>query len=436
MKIRKPIEFYINQAKIKHNNKYDYSLIKPTDKPAKNVDIICPIHGKFTQRLDHHITSPHGCKQCSNFGRKTQEKFIEEAKLVHGDKYDYSLVKYVNTSTNVKIICKEHGEFSQSPTGHLSHSGCQKCSGHHLFTIEDFIEKSINKHGNIYDYSLVNYVNNSTKVKIICKEHGIFEQVPQSHFVGSGCPKCGEINRGKNNPRKHNTEWFIKESENVHNNRYDYSLSEYKRFHGKITIICKIHGQFKQSAGKHIFEKQGCPRCAGTMKRTTEEFIRESKKIHGETYDYSLVDYQNKETPVKIICKNHGIFEQVPHNHLWAEHGCPSCCRGQSSKIEHEWLDYIGIIETQRNLNIKINGRLFKIDGFDSKTNTIYEFYGDFYHGNPKFYNPLEENPVNGKTYGELYTKTMEREFLLKNAGYNLITIWENDYIKLRDSNN
>jgi len=122
--------------------------------------------------------------------RKTTEEFIEMAKSIHGDRYDYSLVEYKNNKTKVKIICPVHGVFEQKPIHHLRGHGCHECGDKRL-TTKQFIEKVKSIHKDKYDYSLVEYKNNKTKVKIICPVHGPFEQRPNDHLRGRGCFKCG-----------------------------------------------------------------------------------------------------------------------------------------------------------------------------------------------------------------------------------------------------
>lgn len=125
-------------------------------------------------------------------------KFIEKAKIVHENKYDYSLAEYKDSITKIKIICPEHGIFEQNPNGHLSGCGCYICGGTKKLTTKEFIKKATEVHGNKYDYSLVDYKNNETKVKIICRKHGIFEQTPAAHYrVKCGCPLC-KISKGEN----------------------------------------------------------------------------------------------------------------------------------------------------------------------------------------------------------------------------------------------
>jgi hypothetical protein len=128
---------------------------------------------------------------------KTTECFINDAIKIHKDKYDYSLVQYVNARTKIKIICKDHGIFEQVPNSHLVGNGCYYCGKLSLakkqtITQENFIEKCNKVHNNKYDYSSVNYQNCKVKIKIICPEHGIFEQTPDHHSRGIGCPTCSK----------------------------------------------------------------------------------------------------------------------------------------------------------------------------------------------------------------------------------------------------
>jgi len=293
-------------------------------------------------------------------------------------------------------------------------------------TTKQFIEDAKKIHNNKYDYSLVEYKNNHTKVKIRCPEHGIFKQLPVNHIhQPNGCPKCfGSV--------KKTTKQFIEGARKIHGNKYDYSLVDYKNAHSKIKIKCPIHGIFKQSPNKHVNFKNNCPKCSiesGHLKltKTTEKFIEGAMKIHGNKYDYSLVDYKNINHIVEIICPKHGIFKQTPAKHINGQHGCQKCSR-LISRSETEWLDLLKV--PQRQIYIKINNKQFKVDGFNPKTNTIYEFHGDFWHGNPRRFAPSKIHPVTKTTYGELYKKTKSRKQIFKNAGYKVIEIWESDWKK------
>ena len=197
MSKRKTLTEFINESKQIHGNKYDYSKTQYINTNTK-VCIICPIHGEFWQAPRHHLNG-NGCPYCAGKIRLTTEEFIRRAKEVHGDKYDYSKVEYVNARIKVCIICPEHGEFRQTASEHLRGQGCPKCAQEkHNSTTEEFIRKAKEVHGDKYDYSKVEYVNAYTKVRIICPIHGDFEQNAHSHLNGRGCPKCNESQMEKN----------------------------------------------------------------------------------------------------------------------------------------------------------------------------------------------------------------------------------------------
>jgi len=326
-------EKYIEECKLFHNNKYDYSLI---DLKEIKIKIIFPIHGIFEQNKTSH--KKYGCKKCAAKLRGEKQslgidKFVEKALKIHGDKYDYSLVDYKNNNTKVNIICKKHGSFFQEPLSHLVGNGCSICGAisggqKNSHDRDKFVEKSTKIHGNKYDYSLVEYRNNNTKVNIICKEHGEFLQLANNHLSGQDCPKC--MGRGLTK------EETIKKCQLLHNYIYDYSLVEYNRIDDIVKIICKKHGEFKQEMNNHLNLKQGCPKCKG-LNKTTQDFINESRLIHGNTYDYSKSEYILAKTTLIIICKKHGEFTQAPTHHLSGQ-GCPIC---KSSKGEKKVSDIL-----------------------------------------------------------------------------------------------
>ena len=255
--------------------------------------------------------------------KKTKEEFIAKAKLVHGDKYDYSKVEYVGALTKVCIICPKHGEFCQEANSHLRGQGCPKCKYEkQTCTTDEFIAKAKKIHGDKYDYSKVEYVNDRTKVCIICPKHGEFWQTPNSHLNGYGCSKCAYEVKGKR--RSFSKEEFIKKTRKVHGDKYDYSKVNYVNNYTKVCIICHEHGEFWQTPSAHL-RGQGCPKCKSKKQTcTTDEFIAKAKKIHGDKYDYSKVNYLNRKTKVCIICPDHGEFWQTPNHHL-SGCGCPKC---------------------------------------------------------------------------------------------------------------
>jgi very-short-patch-repair endonuclease len=179
-----------------------------------------------------------------------------------------------------------------------------------------FIEKSNITHKNKYDYKLVNYINSTTKVEVICREHGSFFVRPDAHVRKVGCPMC-------NGGIKYDTVTFIKLAKQIHGELYNYSKVKYKNSTKKVKIICPYHGLFEMRPANHL-NRQRCPSCSGVRKKTTSVFIRESKTIHKNKYDYSKVEYKNSTKKVKIICPYHGLFLQSPKDHIKG-HGCNMC---------------------------------------------------------------------------------------------------------------
>ena len=169
---------------------------------------------------------------------------------------------------------------------------------------------------------------------------------------------------------------------------------------------------------------------------TTEEFVKISKSIHGDKYDYSKVIYKNSVAKVKIGCPNHGWFLQAPQNHRKGT-GCPRCKVGIAwSKIAIKWLEEYAHTHRMKNIEHGSNvgeyilpGTRIRVDGYHARSNTVFEFHGDLFHGNPKVYSPRSKpNPYNNKTAQRMYKETKARERLIRKLGYNLITMWESDY--------
>lgn len=249
-------------------------------------------------------------------------------------------------------------------------------------TKEQFIEESKKLFGDYYDYSLVDYVNNNTKVKIICPVHGVFEQVPRNHTSGIGCWKCGrEITADKT---RHTTTEFIEMATKVHGDRYDYSEVQYVRMQGKVKIICKEHGVFYQSPNVHL---QGgrCPKCAvlSRVEKTssnTEKFIEQAKANNGDKYDYSKVNYTNNVTPVEIICRLHGSFFQIPIQHIRGK-GCPICSASSGEKEIYDYLTKKNIdFEYQKTYDDLSDVQKLRYDFYVPSKNLLIEFNGIYHY--------------------------------------------------------
>lgn len=190
--------------------------------------------------------------------QERKEKFLIKARKIHGNKYDYSKVNFINTSSKIEIICPIHGTFLQTPHNHLHNRGCKKCgivvrSSSRATSTKDFVKKATHIYKNKYDYSKFIYVRSFIKGIIICPIHGDFAQTPNNHLRGAECPLCFGT------PKKSSAE-FVKDATELWGNKCDYSRVEYDGNKKKVCIICKKHGEFFQKPNDHL-TGYGCPRC-------------------------------------------------------------------------------------------------------------------------------------------------------------------------------
>jgi very-short-patch-repair endonuclease/uncharacterized C2H2 Zn-finger protein len=330
-------EEFIKKAKKKHGDKYDYSKVDYTTS-NKKVIIICKKHDEFQQTPAKHLQG-NGCKLCGILSQTVKrssntEEFIEKAKQVHGDKYDYSKVEYTTSNKELIIICKQHGQFPQVANSHLQGHGCKICftlinSNSQRSNTEEFIKKAKEKHGDKYDYSKVEYTSSKEDMIIICKEHGVFKQEAQGHLQGHGCKTCA-IQLIANSQRS-NTEEFIKKAKEKHGDKYDYSKVEYVKDRSKVVITCKVHGGFAQTARDHLCGC-GCSKCGKVYRKNTNEYIEDAKKVHGDKYDYSKTIFKRAKDKIIITCKKHGDFEQEAYCHSIGI-GCSICMNKTEAKL-------------------------------------------------------------------------------------------------------
>ncbi len=403
-----------------HGDVYDYSKVKFNTTNDK-VTIVCKIHGDFSQIASGHI-SGRGCRKCGGTAPLTTDEFIRRSIVAHGNRYDYSFVDYKAATKKVVIVCTKHGPFYQLPPSHLKGSGCIKCANVEQLTTEEFIKRAQEIHGNKYDYSQVEYEKASIKVSIRCIEHNyIFEQTPTGHLGGAGCHICG-------GSMPLTTEMFIRRVREVHGDKYDYSKTAYISNKVPVAIICFTHGLFQQMPSAHL-KGHGCAKCANVGRLTTEEFVTRARRVHGDKYDYSQVNYEYSIVRVTIKCVKHNkSFQQTPNAHLYGR-GCPLCSFNSISKAQNNWLEFIESyygISTEREY--LITNTKWRADGYHKDSNTVFEFHGDFWHGNPKIYDPSQLNAINGKSMGTLYKRTAYREERIKELGYNLVVIWESEW--------
>jgi hypothetical protein len=237
------------------------------------------------------------------------------------------------------------------------------------YNTEIFIKKAKQVHGNLYNYSLVEYQKSNLKVKIICPVHGVFEQTPASHLTGRKCNKCQTIK--VHAKQKKTTDKFIEECiKKFGKERFDYSETKYFGAHKTIKVKCKKHGCFFVIARVHYINDGCCPKCKkeklyNLFADTKEGFIKKAEKLHGDNYDYDLVEYFNAAKKIKIKCKKHNyVFEATPNNHLRGK-GCPKC---KASKGELKIRNFL--------LKEKINfSEQRKFYGCEHKNSLIFDFY-------------------------------------------------------------
>ena len=379
-------------------------------------------------------------------------ELYSRCKEKHQDKFDYSKTNFENGLLNSSIIiCRKHpqNELPVTLKDHLryKHGGCYQCdseasSSRQRMTKSEFIEKASSIHGNKYSYELVHPFNNQHElVWITCglDGHGPFAKSPANHLHKShpqGCPICGTL-RGAQKQSSSSAE-FIEKSKVVHGNLYDYSTVEYVRSTKKISIICPKHGEFDQTPNDHL-QGYGCYDC-GIIKGieanktlTTEIVVERCQNVWGDRYDYSCVTYVDDNTPITVVCpiNGHGAFRVDYQNHVGLRRGCHKCGSKRRAK-QNAWLNSLNVPDDfqHREVTIKFDdGTWVFADGFDPVQNIVYEFWGDFWHGNPKVYGP--EYNVYGKSTGERFFETQEKRRKYFAAGYQLIEIWENEWDNL-----
>jgi hypothetical protein len=391
-----------------HGNRYDYSKIDYLS-TKKKVIIICKEHGEFEQTPEKHLNRKQGCPNCSHNKPLTTEEFIKKSTLKHNGKYDYSKVNYINNRVNITIICPIHGEFEQQPHTH-DKSGCPKCVGRNKTNMEVINELKL-IHGDKYDYSLIDYKSEKSKLEIICSKHGSFYQTFNTHKKGHECPKC--------HGRYQTKDEFIIKANLKHNNQYSYDNLTTLDFNKKIKINCELHGSFLQKPSSHL-SGNGCPKCKGlkiTEKKTKtlEQFINEAKNIHGNRYDYSKSIYVGCKNKIVITCSIHGEFEQEPNSHLQGC-GCPKC-----GNMFNETEDTLKTFIKSLNLDIIENTRKIipplELDIFIPSHNIAIEFNGIYWH-----------NELNKPSNYHL-NKTIKCE----EQGVKLIHIFEDEWLINQD---
>ncbi len=314
---KKALEF-IEKLKSKgmYDENYDYSRIDYINTKTKLIII------DKSYQTSHLITAEslmNGVKCCMRNASDKSQYVINQFKIVHGDLYDYSQVKYIKEQVKVTIICSEHGAFLQAVKSHISGSGCPKCKGRG-FSNNEVIEQLVKVHNGKYDYSKLVFKSQRNKGIIICPEHGEFQKEITKHKFGEGCPKCGGFNK--------TTDEFIKESKRKFGDKFDYSKTQYINAKKMIEFRCVEHDHtFFQTSNKHLYSEDPCEHCMGQNRRErlSDGFMQKMITAHGDVFSFEYSKYVNQKTKIKIQCKQcDDIITSIPLT-LINGVGCERC---------------------------------------------------------------------------------------------------------------
>lgn len=225
--------------------------------------------------------------------KKSQEQFIEDLKLVHGDRFDYSRVIYNTSHDKIEIICKLHGIFTQKAYVHLQGSTCSKCTQKYKLTNSEFIQKSKEIYGDKFTYENTIYKSTKNRINVNCKAHGEFSVEAYGYlYKNQECPKCQKIKF--NLKYRKNLDDFIKEANTIHNFEYDYSKSEYTGCMKKLIVTCKLHGDFTVKPNNHLSLKSKCPKCSGRISKQSDYWL-ESLNNSNIIPEYKLPEFKKRK---------------------------------------------------------------------------------------------------------------------------------------------
>lgn len=280
-------------------------------------------------------------------------------------------------------------------------------------TTEEFINRCNLLHNHTYDYSLVKYQNNKSKVKIICQTHGVFDQLALTHLSGKGCRLCG-INQAKLKTSSSTTD-FISKAIVLHNNKFDYSLVKYCSAHEKVDIICPVHGHFKQAASNHL-KGHGCPNCTYNN-GNIENFINKANLIHNNKYIYDKAIYKQNKTKLIITCPKHGDFNQTPDKHLNRNYGCPICKESKGERRVRAFLEsnLINFNSQHTFSDCRLIDEL-PFDFYLPEFNTCIEYHGIQHYEPVKFFGGVNK-------FKEQQKRDKQKEKYCKTKGVKLIKI-------------
>lgn len=364
---------------------------------------------------------------------------------------------YTSHRNKLTFICAVGHEWIGIPVNIIRGASCPVCdktnrSIKQTNTHERFLQQLHTRNINnptspVYVAVGQQYLGMCVKLSFECNHRHTWLAKPNNVLTNnSGCPTCRKLKAGA---RLTTTQSEFLEQLQNRNIQYPYKLiflltgEIYKSRKEKLSFRCNKNHVWSTSPDA-ILSGSGCPICGTQLtaqKRaiTHEEFLNRLANRNLEyndkpAYLYKDQKYTNNKIKLKFTCDKGHVWTSLPDNTIRGS-GCPICARKTFSQVAINW---INSVELKDNIKIqtalseckeyRIPGTKFKVDGFCKETNTVYEFYGDYWHGNPKIYNPLDTNKVNYKPFGVLYTNTIQRETKIRKLGYNIVTMWESDY--------
>lgn len=381
--------------------------------------------------------------------RLTNEQYISKCIEKHGDTYDYTKTVYKNSRVKVIVTCNTHGDFSILASAHLKGKGCAWCAGNHKQDVTHFKKRARLIHGKLYSYKKSIYNGCMKNLIITCRTHGDFNQTPNQHYKGEGCPHYGCRYEKVSQKLRSNTETLISKSKEIHkdsdgNPKINYIHTEYGRNNlDKVWFTCIRHNySFRQTPDGHLNDKNGCPVCGKDyMFGKLEKLIEFSNDKYGfNKFDFSKSEYLHCQKPIIIICNRHSRpheFQTTPFAHKQSTYGgCDLCCHSFYSQKAIRWLEYImerDKIDIQHAENMGeylIPGTKYHADGYCKETNTVYEANECIWHGCIKCFNPDEINPMAKQLNIIIYDRTIKREEIIKSLGFNVVSVWGHDGTK------
>lgn len=414
-------EFCDRASKV-HCGSYSYVESGFTDGSGRLTGM-CKDHGQFTQRVNDHL-SGSGCQKCAAKSQKglaqsRVQKHLEDVRKVN-PQYDYSKFEatFTKVSEKVTVICREHGEFSMTVAHLKKGKGCRQCGLEktrqaRLITVDEFLKRAGETHGDTYSYKLDTYTAYTEKMTIVCPVHGDFQQSPLQHVqLKHGCRFCAWAANGQK------AAWTVEEFETackrIHNNKYVYT-GDFTNTLSPVTVICPVHGRQKQQAFTHM-KSSGCPSCGkearGLKLRTTkEQFLERARTLHGDAYQYDFEGYVSQKSYVKITCKLHGPFYQNGDTHLRGSR-CPICA-GTVSNGQIELLEYIkslGFCDAVSDYRYGAGKKEF--DVYVPSKRMAFEYDGVYFHSS--------------RFRADDYHATKQRE--AKEAGVQLVQIYSDQW--------